>query len=192
MTKILANRGPAGPTGATGPSGGGSSTAQLYGFVSWSFESGETQSSTQLTGGVLYGFRQDIRTSGTTTKVWWQVGAVGVTPTAGQNWIGLYDSNGNLLNQVAADTAATIGVGVANITIPTTTVTAGNFYYIVFLWNCATTPSLGRASSSSSTSNANTTTGTYRYFNTLTAQTTLPATISISGTPQFAFWSALS
>lgn len=101
--------------------------------------------------------------------------------TAGQNFVGIYNSSGTLLATSGDQTTnfSTTGLKTAALTAPQTL--AVGSYYVAFLANHATTaPSVAGGGGNSSIINAGLTAGTARFLNTAAGNTSLPASITLS------------
>jgi hypothetical protein len=150
------------------------------GMAAWTYDPALAQNSSLLTGGTVYLSKVHISEAVTATKVYWWITTAGATPTAGQNFVGLYDSSGNRLatTNVDADISST---GLKTTTITGQNLTAGSFYWIAMVFNAATAPTIARATGSTglaSAVNAGLTSSTYRFATNGTGQTALPASIT--------------
>lgn len=166
-----------------------------HGLVAWNGDPAySTSGNTLATGGTVYLARINIRQPATITKLWYANNAAGVTPTAGQNEIGLYNSAGTLVTSVNIDATIT-GTGPQSGTISATALTPG-FYWIGVVFNAGTAPTLARGSASIFGSNiANLSASTTRWATNGTGATVLPASItpaSNSTSGATAFWVAVS
>jgi hypothetical protein len=165
------------------------------GCHAWSLDPAAAVNSSLLTNGTIYLARVRIQNNVVgATKLWYQVATVATTPTAGQNWIGLYDSSGNRLAQVGIDSGLG-STGPTSATIPTTNLAPG-YYYIAFLCNAATAVTLARAGGLSASGNSfNQTNSNLRWAVNGTLQTTLPSTLTLSSNSvsgSVAFFTAVS
>ncbi|MEV5472954.1 hypothetical protein AB0L66_11430 [Streptomyces sp. NPDC052207] len=168
-----------------------------HGLISWSGDPSNATTSTATVNGSVYLVRLNIRYATTITKVWWcQIGGP-TTPTAGQNFAGLYSSAGALLSSVNID--AKTGNGPQNATLDAAqAVSAGSFVWAAFMFNAATPPTLMKHGGGNAAANiANLTAATARWAvnGTTTGLTALPSSItppSNSQTGVQAFWAALS
>jgi len=171
-----------------------------YGLIAWSYDAGlASQSSTTVSGGTLYLTAVYPRAAFNSTKVYFSVATVGVTPTAGDNWIGLYNTSGTLLASKGIDSNVTAGVGLQTITWTSATgAQPAGQYWIGFYFNAGTEPTLYRAPTpaDNATQNIGLTTTNYRMCQQAGGFTTAlpsPLTVSsnsISGSPRL-FWVAL-
>ena len=142
-------------------------------------------------------FRIQIRETVTVGKILFWVTAIAVTPTSGQNWLGIYDSARNRVAQVSADGTVVTTQGLRTVSITPVSLPAG-YYWIATLFNAATAPTIGRSNAtmggSGSALNAGLTTTTGRAINHGTAQTVLPASLT-SGSMALGgslFWAAVA
>ncbi len=160
----------------------GTAGPATHGLVAWAHDPTQNVNSSLLTNGTVYLTAVYPAKDASVTKLYIHIPVVGVTPTAGQNWLGLYSSAGTRLQQVGIDSeVATTGLITATITAQA--VTAGSFYWVAVLANAATAPTLARASGVTgigTAANIGLTAATYRYAIAATAQTTLPASITPS------------
>ena len=120
--------------------------------------------------------------------------------TAGQNFAGLYDGSGTQLGVTADQTANwTSGIGFRTMPLAGGPVSLNaGFYYVAHVSNSAGTMGFGRASNlatfSGNASAFNLTAATYRYATAGTLQTSLPASITMTGraTTDIQWWYGLS
>lgn len=148
-------------------------TPQDHGLEAWSHDPYYPASSVIAVNGRIYAVKMPIRRAVTIDTLWWSVATAGATPTAGQNWVGLYSSAGARLAQtgVDGDISSTGGKATA---ITAQALTAG-FVWQLFLFNAATAPTLVRGSSFESAPNLNLPTNGLRAAVVASGQTALPA-----------------
>lgn len=161
---------------------GGSGGVPLdYGLLNWSYDPSQVISNVTPASGTVVMTKMYLA-AGTASAVGVNIGAAGVTLTAGQNFMGLYDQSGNRIG-VTADQSSnwtSIGYKQMNLVAPATLPTSG-YYYVAFLSNGATPASLTRASNVNvSFVNLNLTNDTARYATGPTGQSTLPTTVTMS------------
>lgn len=177
-------------------SAGGSSLGSL-GFGATNFDPGISQAGTVLVSGTVYMIRIDLTTALTLTSVTIGVVTAGATLTAAQNLAGIYDAAGNRVAVSADQSASWVTNGEKIIPMVASYAAAAGTYYLALLSN-GTTPisPLRGLSFAALTSliNHGTTAATARWTSGPTAQTTLPATITMaSRTPLGnAFWGAFN
>lgn len=168
-----------------------------HGYLAWTFPPITAAGATALaTAGVLYLSKVYVRNGFTASNVTFDVGAAGGTLTAGQNFVGLYNSSGS---RVALTADMTTVFSTAN-TLNTVAFTApaaltAGFYWVAALFNGTTGPTLFRGNGTTSrTLNAGLTAATSTAGTILTGQTSLPASFTPSSiTPSFPnYWFALS
>lgn len=179
---------------------GASAEPSDHGLIAWSYDAGlASQSSTTVSGGTLYLTAVYPRQAFNSTKAYFSVATVGVTPTAGDNWIGLYNQSGTLLASKGIDSNVTAGVGLQTITWTSATgVQPAGQYWIGFFFNAGTEPTLYRAPTptDNATQNVGLTTTNYRMcqqaggFTTALPSPLIVASNSISGSPRL-WWVAL-
>lgn len=129
------------------------------------------------------------------TKIYWWVTTAGVTATAGQNHVGIYDSTGAKLASVNVDADIT-STGLKTSTIASVDLQAGQFYWLAALFNAATAPTLAWGPSTAlaaggNAANVGLAVSEMRGGVNGSAQTSLPASITpgsnaISGVPWMA------
>jgi hypothetical protein len=175
---------------------GSPSPAASQGLSAWAFDPAVINSSTTLTGGTIYLVKLAGVPADTVTKIYWAVATAGATATAGQNWVGLYDSAGTRLQQTGVDADAGSGTGLKTTTITGQLLTPGAFYWAAFLFNASTVPTLARMATGNggpAAANAGTTAATMRFATAGTSQTTLPSSITPASNVAAAFgtWCAV-
>lgn len=166
---------------------------QDHGFETWSIDPGFPASSVISIAGRVYLTKLMIRRNISVDTIWWSIATAGVTPTAGQNEVGLYSSAGALL--AAANVDAVISAsGTKSTAITAQNLLAGTFVWVGFVFNAATLPTLVRGSSFESAPNINLAAATLRYAVNGAGATVLPASItpaSNSATNSLSFFAAL-
>jgi hypothetical protein len=160
------------------------------GMTGWSFDPASVVAGSATISGVLYLVKLIIPRNDTVNKLYWYLTNSAVTPTAGQNEVGIIDSVGNRL--VAANVDASLTpAGLKVITLADTAVTAG-FVWAAMVFNAATPPSLARGTSISSGSltNAGLLPAAYRFATNGTGRTSIPASITPGSNAlhDFALW----
>ena len=153
-----------------------------HGLVSWAYPVAQTSASAVTTSGTVRMVRLPALAVTTTfTSACVHIATAPTTPTAGQNFMGLYDSTGARVAVTADVTAAftTIGDKVAAFTAPY--VAAPGTYYVAILANAAVAPAFSHCSSLATTAaNFNTGVTTAQFTNGPAAQTTLPVSITMA------------
>jgi|ERR1700754_98320 len=151
---------------------------QDHGLMYWQFDPATNMVGSTITSGTVSMSKLWIRRAMTVTNLAVSVATVGVTLTAGQNFLGLYDATGTRLGVTADQTASwgTTGYKQAALTVPVA-VAAGP-YWVAVLSNAATTPAFARGSALvASIANPNLTATDGRFTTGPAAQTTMPANI---------------
>lgn len=169
---------------------------QDHGLKAWTQDPASCSGATGIVSvtGTIYYQKVILRTPQTITNIVVNVTAVAVTPTAGQNLVGLYTSAGVKLaesaDQGTAWSAGGVGTKTIALLVPQA-VTAGT-YYVAIMSNAATPAAFLRGNSlSSSVINTG---GALRFINTAAAHTALPASFTpgSANTDNNARWVALS
>lgn len=151
-------------------------SASGYGLLGWTHDPVSVSTGQLLTNGTLYLSRINVGSAATATKLFWGINTAGVSPTAGQNFVGLYDSSGNRLASVGVDARiTTTGLFTETISQPV----APGFYWVGILVNAGTAPQVYRSQSLNATLvNANLSAPTLRWATNGTGLTSLPATVT--------------
>jgi hypothetical protein len=173
----------------------GEATPANHGAIAWTADPSITTYTVAATNGTLFLSAVYIPNPVTAIKIWWKIATAGATPTAGQNFVGLYNSSGTRLASVGVDGRITTA-GLYSETI-SVALTPG-WYWVGFLLNSATPPQLrsstGGVAADAAWINFNLTAAQSRYAINGTGLTALPATITPSSNSQssYAIWAALS
>lgn len=180
--------------GAAANTGGNSPAA--HGISAWSYDPVGAVNSSIPTLGTVYLTKIVNPPADTITKIYWHVNVVGVTATAGQNFVGLYDSSGTRLATTGVDADVTATAGLRTTTISGQLLTPGAFYWVGMVFNAATGPTLARAVSGSPgvlSAHVGLTAATYRFATSSTSQTSLPTSItpSSNAAANFQLWVAV-
>lgn len=150
-----------------------------HGFETWSHDPYYPASSVIAVNGRIYAIKLPIRRQCTIDTLWWSVATAGATPTADQNWVGLYSSSGTRLQQTNVDAAiSSTGGKPTGITAQGLTPSVDPFVWQLFLFNAATPPTLVRGSSFETTPNLNLPTAGLRAAVVASGQTALPASFN--------------
>jgi hypothetical protein len=181
---------------SNGPALGMPTPLAANGYAAWTSDplvAGSSASAT--TGGVLLLNALAISRSTTLTKGYINLSAAAVTPTAGANWMGLYNFAGTLMG--SADISSLItSTGLITATFSSSFAVTPGMYWLALLFNCTTNPSPFRAPSALLASmNGNLTVSTLRVANNSTGLTAMPSSITPASNGQAsaqAFWAAVS
>lgn len=160
----------------------GQDTPAAHGIAGWAYDPALAVNSTGPAPGTLYLVRVNIAAAVTATRLYWWIANTASSPTAGQNWVGLYDSTGTLLASAGID-GVQGSAGLKTTTIPGQSLTAGAFYWVGLLFNGPVPPTLTRASGWTGVGQAASvglTAAQYRFAINGTGRTTLPATLTPS------------
>lgn len=166
-----------------------------HGFETWTHDPYFGVSSTSAVNGRVYAVKLPVRRARTIDTLWWAVATAGVTPTAGQNWVGLYSSAGVRLAQTGVDASVTSagGKGTA-ITAQALDPAVDPFVWQLMLFNAATPPALLRGSSFETTPSVNLGTTALRAAVVASGQTALPASFdpaTLTTNACLTLWAAL-
>lgn len=162
-----------------------------FGLQSWTYDPALCTGGSIAVNGGLYMSRVPVRKGYNSIAVWWAVTTAGATPTAGQNWVGIYDTDGDLLNSVNVDSQISSTGSKRNVLAAPL---LPNFVDVAWVFNAATPPTLARAGSFESTPNPNLSGATLRFAKNGSGLTTLPATTtpaSKTTTGALNWWAAI-
>ncbi len=184
-------------TAATGNSSPTVPLPEDYNYRVWTYDPMIAANATTPTSGVLYLQRVTVRASQTVSKIMYGVVSVtGMSLTAGQNFVGIYDNNGTLVGS-SADISSAITAGgelIFNLS-SATTLSQNSFYWIGILLN-GTPPTIARGAAQVNNFGSSQLTGATRRFGAFgTGLTSLPGTItpaSIISVTTNTYWSAAS
>jgi hypothetical protein len=158
--------------------------AQDHGLIGWTQDpAGLNADGAVSTSGVVYLSKILVRQASTISNLVVTVQTAGSGLTAGQNWIGLYGPTGTKLQEVGMDSDFT-SIGTKTKAITPTAVAAGHVY-LAILTNGTTPPRFlyGNGTSASALNvNLLPSGGAPRFVDSGAGQTTLPASITLSGT----------
>ena len=165
-----------------------------HGYLGWNGDPGYVQGGTILISGTLYVCRIPLRAPVSPSAVVFALSAVAVTPTAGQNFAGIYDSTGTLLASAGIDTQV-LSTGIASAGMSPGVVPPGNgFLWGALLTNAATAPTLQRFTTTGSPPNAGLANAALRWGVAGTSLTALPTTFtpsSLTTTGAITTWMAI-
>ena len=161
-------------------------------LVAWSYDPAlVTGGGTNIVTGTQYLSGLYVNQSTTVSNIYWVVAQAAGTATASQNFVGLVNSAGALLQSAGVDSSIT-ATGLKTTSITSQAVTPG-FYWVVFLFNfTGQALQLGRlANDIAAVPNVGLTAATYRFATNGTAQTSLnfpitPSSNSILATTHWA------
>lgn len=153
-----------------------------YGLKTWAYAVMQASGSAVPTSGTVRMVRlPPLVVTTTLTSACSHIGTAPTTPTAGQNFMGLYDSAGTRVAVTADCTAAFTTVGDKIVAFTAPYVAAPGTYYLAILANAATPPAFSLCASYSATAaNFNTSVATAQFTNGPAAQTSLPASITMA------------
>lgn len=163
-----------------------------HNLAGWAYDPQSTINSASMVNGTLYLIAVPVRTAAVISTLYVQVGTAAVTPTAGQNALGLYSSTGTLLSSAVSDTILT-GTGPRSGTLAAPQSVSAGFVWVGVLGNAATPAALGRNIGNAALANLGLTLATNRFCVNGTGLTTLPGTITPASNTQtgaVTFWAA--
>lgn len=171
--------------------------AQLHGAVAISYEPYSVNSGTAQTSGIIYLAKMLVADNGTVSRIGHILNTVAAGLTAGQNFVGLYNSAGVRVG-VSADLSSVWTTG-ASTTVPkdiplvSPVAVSPGFYYVASLANGTTGPAIGRTGSAGPVNGFLTAAQGFRWAQYGTAQTVLPDTITLANATAHALpqWWAL-
>lgn len=174
----------------------GTFTPADHGLLTWTHDPATLRSaSNATTSGTVYLCKVKItERSSVVSNVLVGIEVAGATLTAGQSLVGLYNSSGTRLAQSADQSANWTSTGLKTIALTAPQTLAVGYYYVAILSVGTTPPQFAMGAGGSTSVNAGLTTATSRFLTGPTAQTSLPASITLgSQTPTSgARWAALS
>jgi hypothetical protein len=175
----------------------GALTLGALGFLAMPYDPAMAAAGGVLTSGTVYMIRLDLAAPATISTATICLVNAGVTLTAGQSFVGLYTAAGTRVALSADQSASWVTNGEKNIAFTAPYAAAAGTYYLAMLCN-GTTPiaPLRTVSSASVTDviNHGLTPATARWTTGPTAQTSLPASVTMSSrvTSMTAYWGGLS
>lgn len=173
-------------------------TPQSRGFINWSLRPENCGAGTAPGPGFISMIRIQVAQAATINNIWTCQTAVGATLTAGQNSMGIYDANGNLLGTTAdLTTRWTTDLDLQSYALTSPISVGPGNYYVAINANGTTRPTFMRGLSSGATPNflsAGLTNATQAWGVFTGGATSLPATLNFATRTSLsaAYWAALS
>ncbi|AXG81144.1 hypothetical protein [Streptomyces paludis] len=165
------------------------------GLITWTHDPATLRSSSNATtSGTVYLCKVKIVERATVvSNIIIGVEAAGATLTSAQNLLGLYSASGTRLAVTADQSTAWTTVGVKTAAITPQTLAVGS-YYVAILANGTTPPQFSMGAGGALNVNVPSVTGAARFLTGPTAQTSLPASITLSSQTQTtgARWAGLT
>lgn len=169
----LANLGMAGPLNEVIPSD--------MTWQAWTADPGTANAASgALTAGSVYLAEFFLRSPATLTNVVLFVVTAGATLTAGQNFAGVYDSSGTQRAVTADQTTNWGSTGLVTAAFTSAFSAPAGRFYVAVVSNGTTPPSFRASGASTALANAGLAAANLRYAINATAQTSLPASITLS------------
>jgi hypothetical protein len=158
----------------------GLATPRARGLIGWSTDPGNVAAGSTMTLGTVYLVGIYVNRSVSATTIYWGFTTTAVTsPTAGQCFVGLYNSSGTRLVTAAVESVAGT-TGLNATTISSTALTPG-LYWVGLVFNGSSAGTHYRAASlTSSVLNIGVTAASFQFATNGTTQTSLPSTITPS------------
>lgn len=152
------------------------------GLIAWSGDPAGVGSTSAPASGAVRLMRIVLRRAATLSTVWLVVGTAGATLTSGQNLLGLYNASGTRVALTADQTTAWGSTGIKSAAFTGSYAAAAGTYFVAILAVGTTPPAFGVNSvlSGGLAANANLSVSTGRALNGPTAQTSLPASITMA------------
>ncbi|MET7924738.1 hypothetical protein ABZT43_12230 [Streptomyces sp. NPDC005349] len=145
-----------------------------HNLAAWSYDPTVAISTLSPTLGTVYLSAIPIRQTTTISKLWFLLGTAAGTPTAGQNWIGLYNSAGTILSTASLDSVVTGSNTPKSGTLSAAQSVGAGIYWVGMVFNGSTAPVVYKtAMPFTGFANVNQTAATYRYAVNGTSQTAL-------------------
>lgn len=167
-----------------------------HNLIAWTQDPASLRSSSNATtSGTVYLCKVKIvNRSAVVSNILVGIEAAGSGLTAGQSFVGLYNSSGTRLALSADQAAAWTSTGLKTIALTAAQTLAVGSYYVAILSVGTTPPQFSMGAGGALNLNGGLTTGTARFLTGPTAQTSLPASITLSSQTQTtgARWAALS
>lgn len=166
--------------------------------IAWTYDPAYYQAGTLITNGSIYLARVKLRYAATITNLLIGVTAVAVTPTAGQSFLGLYNSAGTQVGLTAdIGTALAAGAGLLSAALTAPYAAAAGDYWVALVANAATAPTIARIATGVNFGivTLNATAATRRWAVNGTAATALPGSFSPasnSTSGALTIWAAVS
>lgn len=163
------------------------------GLKSWTFDPVGANVSFGIAAGQLYINRFILLTDQTMNNIVYNVGTAGSGLTAAQNWVAVYDSTG-VRKAVSTDQTTNFGsTGTKTASTGSISLTAGA-YFIAFLANGTTPPSIRGNTNLATLLNAGTTTANPRFAQSGAGQTVTPTTFTVTSAVagNAALWGAIT
>lgn len=152
-----------------------------FAWQAWSADPGLLGATAAPVAGQIQLVMVILRATQTITNILTAVSTAGATLTAGQNFLGIYDSTGTLRGVTADQTTpwGSVGFKSAALTTAITNAAAG-VYYVAFLSNGTTPPTFRASTPNAALANGSAVGAALRFSTNLGAQTTLPGSITLA------------
>ena len=164
-----------------------------HGAFAWVYDPIEANMSGVLSSGVIYLSQIFIAKKTTAIKQYWDIQTAGASPVAGQNFLGLYNLAGTRISSIGIDARIT-STGLFTEAISAAVVPGK--YWVAWLVNATTGPSVARRTACVDTALANfgLITGFQRFATYGSGQTSLPASLTPGSivSNNLGYWAALA
>jgi hypothetical protein len=164
-----------------------------HSLVAWVFDPAHISSGKAGVAGTIYLAAVWVNRATSVTKIFWGINSAGSGYTGGQNFVGLFDSTGALLQSAGVDSSSGV-TGLITTAITSQAVTPG-LYWVGFLFNASAMPQIYRGQDLNATlMNAGIlTAASLRFAVNGTSQTSLTSrTPSSNSAAQFCYWAAIA
>jgi hypothetical protein len=161
-------------------------TPEDHGLLTWTADPGVISGSGfVLTSGQVYLSKLKIVNRSTVvSNIIYQVTTAGTSLTAGQCFVGLYDSSGTRLVASADQATAMASTGTKTAAITPQTLAVGTYYVAWLAVSAATAPQVAGAAGNTSVTNVNLSAAASRSLTTAAGNTSLPSSITLSSQSQ--------
>jgi len=162
----------------------GGASAPTTGFLAVPYAPEHATGFSSTTSGTVYMVRVTLAAPATLSTLTLGIFTAQVTPTAGQNFAGLYDTAGTLLAVTADQSAVWNSVGEKNMAFTAPYAAPAGDYYLAFVNNAGTAMAIHRSTAATTATtdmiNHGMTASNARWTTGPTAQTSLPASITMA------------
>ena len=180
---LLVQQGTTGAQGNPGSGAAGIMSPSDVGLLAWSYDQVIVSTNATITSGVVFLIRMSVA-AGTITNIVYNIGTAGSGLTAGDNYVGLYNSTGTLLSASADQSSNWTSTGNKVTALSSAQTVVAGYVYAAFLAVGTTPPLFARASSAQGTllMQMQSSSSLPREASFGTSQTSLPSSITMTST----------